>query len=353
MKIFIFFFTLCLFNLSCNPPSEKINYSSSLDTPVEKMRGISLVAPARPFTNNPMEPLNAIGTDWITIMPFAFSPVGEPRVSFNSARQWWGERPEGVVETIRLAKENNIKVMLKPQVWMHSGWVGDMTFEKEEDWKKWESEYTNFIMTFATIADSMNVEVFCIGTEFKLAAQKREKYWRGLIRAVKKVYNGKLTYASNWDEYPLVPFWDELDFVGVDTYFPLVETKTPTVEELKKAWQPILKKLRRFHQKTGKPIVFTEYGYMSIDGCAHKNWELEHQRTTIPVNQQAQANAIEAVFEVFWKEDWWAGGFLWKWYPNHNGEGQGRRAKFRAADYTPQGKMAEDVLKKWFLKETK
>ena len=105
MKIFIFFFTLCLFNLSCNPPSEKINYSSSLDTPVEKMRGISLVAPARPFTNNPMEPLNAIGTDWITIMPFAFSPVGEPRVSFNSARQWWGERPEGVVETIRLARK--------------------------------------------------------------------------------------------------------------------------------------------------------------------------------------------------------------------------------------------------------
>jgi len=287
------------------------------------------------------------------VIPFAFTPPGEPHVYFNRERQWWGERPEGTVETIRLAKEANIKVLLKPQVWMHSSWVGDMTFDNEEDWKKWESEYSKYILTFAEIADSMKVEAFCIATEFKLAAQQREKYWRGLIKEVKKIYKGKLTYASNWDAYELIPFWDELDFVGVDAYFPLVESKTPTVAELKKAWNPTLKKLKKFYQKTGKPIVFTEYGYMSIDGCAYKNWELEHKRTEIPVNQLAQANAIEGVFESFWNEEWWGGGFLWKWYPNYRGEGQGRRARFRAADYTPQGKQAEEVLKKWFLDESK
>lgn len=348
MRFLIFLLTLSFFYLNCNTPSDKMS-ASAIVLPTEKMKGISLVAPANPFSNNPMQPLNRIGADWIAVMPFAFSRKGEPKVYFNSQQQWWGERPEGTIETIRLAKEHNIKVVLKPQVWMQNSWVGDLEYDNEKDWQQWQNEYTNFIMTFAEIADSMNVEVFCIGTEFKKAVQQREDYWRGLIRAVKKVYNGKLTYASNWDEYPLVPFWDELDFVGIDTYFPLVESKTPTVDELKTAWQPILKKLRRFHQKTGKPIVFTEYGYMSIDGCAHKNWELESKRTEIPVNQLAQANAIDALFEVFWKEDWWGGGFLWKWYPNYKGEGQGRRAKFRAADYTPQGKMAEEVLKKWFV----
>ena len=297
-----------------------------------------------------MVSLNTVGVDWISVMPFGFTPNDEPVVHFNHDRQWWGERSEGTIETIRLAKEHNIKVLLKPHVWMHNGWVGDLSFDKKVDWEKWEADYTDYILTFATLADSMDVEVFCIGTEFKAAVQAREAYWRGLIRAVKKVYKGKITYAANWDEYPDVPFWDELDFVGIDTYFPLVNAKTPTVEELETAWQPILKKLRKFHKKTRKPILFTEYGYMSVDGCAHKNWELEHQRTEIPVNEQAQANAIEAVFEVFWKEDWWGGGFLWKWYPHSGGEGQGRRAKFRAADYTPQGKMAEDVLKKWFKK---
>lgn len=347
MKLPIVLFAILLFNFSCNTSPEKMS-ASTLELPKEKMKGISLVAPSRPFSNNPMIPLNELGADWISVMPFAFSPVGEPKVFFNSSRQWWGERPEGTIETIRLAHEHGIKVVLKPQVWMRGGWVGDMEFDKEEDWKQWQSEYSKFILTFAEIADSMDVEVFCIGTEFKKAVQKRENYWRGLIRAVKKIYNGQLTYASNWDEYPLVPFWDELDFVGVDTYFPLVESKTPTVKELKKAWQPIMKKLKKFHQKTGKPIVFTEYGYMSIDGCAHKNWELESKRTEIPVNEEAQANAIHALFDVFWQEEWWGGGFLWKWYPNYSGEGQGRRARFRAADYTPQGKKAEKVLRDWF-----
>ena len=347
MRTLILLLSFCFIQLCCNTSTEKMS-AASLSLPTEKMKGISLVAPSNPFSNNPMKSLNDLGADWISVMPFAFSPIGKPKVYFNSARQWWGERPEGTIETIRLAKAHNIKVVLKPQVWIRGGWVGDMDFDDESEWETWQSEYSKFILTYAEIADSMDVDVFCIGTEFKKAVQKREQYWRGLIRAVKKIYNGKLTYASNWDEYPLVPFWDELDFVGVDTYFPLVKSKTPSIEELKDAWQPIVKKLRKFHLKTGKPIVFTEYGYMSIDGCAHKNWELEDKRTEIPVNQQAQANAIDALFSVFWKEDWWGGGFLWKWYPNYRGEGQGRRARFRAADYTPQGKLAEEVLKKWF-----
>lgn len=352
MKIISLLFTICILSWNCNTPSEKMS-ASSLQLPTEKMKGISFVSPSRPFSNNPMEPLKAIGTDWIAVIPFAFTPAGETSVSFNRGRQWWGERHEGIVTTIRLAKEDNIKVMLKPQVWMRGNWVGDMTFDKEEDWKEWETEYSKYILTFAAIADSMGVEAFCVGTEFKLAAQKREKYWRGLIKDVKKIYSGRLTYASNWDAYELIPFWDALDFVGVDAYFPLIDKKTPTVNDLKKAWNPTLKKLKKFHQKTGKPIVFTEYGYMSIDGCAYKNWELEDIRTEVPVNQLAQANAIEGVFESFWNEEWWGGGFLWKWYPNYTGEGQGRRAKFRAADYTPQGKKAEEVLKKWFLDESK
>ena len=315
MRILILLLTFGFLNSNCNTSPEKMS-ASARELPTEIMKGVSLVAPSKPFPSDPMVSLNELGANWVTTIPYAFSKKGEPSVYFNNGYQWWGERPEGIIETIRLAQENNLKVVVKPQVWIRGGWVGEVDFRKEEDWKQWEKDYTNYIMTFAEIADSMNVEVLCIGTEYKIAVQKREKYWRGLIRAIKKIYKGKLTYASNWDEYELVPFWDELDFVGIDTYFPLVDSKTPTIKELKKAWQPILKKLRKFHQKTGKPIVFTEYGYMSIDGCAHKNWEIESKRTEVPLNQQAQANAIEALFEVFWQEEWWGGGFLWKWYGN-------------------------------------
>ena len=74
-----------------------------------------------------------------------------------------------------------------------------------------------------------------------------------------------------------------------------------------------------------------------------KPWELEANMRNMPLNEQAQANAITALFEVFWKQDWWHGGFLWKWYPNLSGE----KAK-RHMDYTPQGKQAEAVIRKWY-----
>ena len=117
---------------------------------------------------------------------------------------------------------------------------------------------------------------------------------------------------------------------------------------MKKAWQPILKKLKKFSAKNNKPIVFSEFGYMSLDGCAHNTWELESKRRETPVNELAQANALDALFEVFWKEDWWGGGFIWKWYSNYQ-KGEGRRDRFRAGDYTPQGKQGEEILKKWYI----
>ena len=30
----------------------------------------------------------------------------------------------------------------------------------------------------------------------------------------------------------VVTFWDELDFIGIDAYFPLSDKKSPTIEDL-------------------------------------------------------------------------------------------------------------------------
>lgn len=46
-----------------------------------------------------------------------------------------------------------------------------------------------------------------------------------------------------------------------------------------------------------KPIVFTEFGYRSIDKSAGKQWELPHHRGFAgALNFQAQTNAYTAIF---------------------------------------------------------
>jgi len=256
--------------------------------------------------------------------------------------QWWGERPEGVAKTIDLANKNDINVLFKPQVYVGGSWPGGLDFS-DEDWEKWEESYLEYLMPMVRMAEEKKVKIFCIGTELKMSSTKREAFWRKLIKDIRKIYSGKLTYAANWDEYKVLPFWDELDYIGIDAYFPLSDAKTPTVTELKTAWQAPVAEIERVQSKFNKPIIFTEYGYMSIDGCAGKAWEIEPKVHATPINEQAQANAVQALHEVFSKKDYWCGGFIWKWFPEMQGH-EGYPAK----DYTPQGKIAEEVLTKCF-----
>jgi hypothetical protein len=123
----------------------------------------------------------------------------------------------------------------------------------------------------------------------------------------------------------------------------LVDAITPTVSELTKAWQPLKNQMQKVFESTHKPILFTEYGYLSVDKCCYKNWEAENDIGKLKINQQAQANGLEALYKVFSKEKWWSGGFLWKWFPEMLGH-EGYPEK----DYTPQGKISERIVKNWF-----
>ncbi len=62
------------------------------------------------------------------------------------------------------------------------------------------------------------------------------------------------------------------------------------------------------------------------------------------INQENQLYAYSAVFETLYNENWFAGGFLWKWfaYPNSGGPTNDR--------FTPQNKLAEEKLRSFFKK---
>ncbi len=337
----------CLLHQGCE--TSNTYHTSTIQTSLlpkgerKLIEGVSFVAPPRPFKDNPFVPLKELGANWISVIPYGFCSIEKPLVRYSTNKQWWGERMEGIGETIKMAHNNGFKVMLKPQVYFHNGWPGSMEYKTEEDWVKWEESYEMFIIPFARIADSLHTEMFCVGTEFVKSSDQRSKFWIKLIEEVRKVFHGKITYAANWNEYEHIKFWDKLDMIGINAYFPLVNASEPSVKSLKKSWDTSKSQMTLFTKKYNMPILFTEYGYLSVDRCAYNNWELEGKIEECKVNQQAQADALEALYSSFYNEKWWAGGFLWKWFP----EMQGHEA-YPERDYTPQGKKAEEVVKKWF-----
>lgn len=310
----------------------------------EKIQGVSLVNPPKPVAAGAICDVQEINAQWVAVIPFGFSMQGEPKVYFDTERQWWGERVEGTRQLIRDARACGLSVMLKPHVWLRRNWIGEYTLDREEDWQEWESAYQTYILTFAQLAEEEEVPLFCIGTEYKLAVKQRPRFWETLIGKVKEVYSGKLTYAANWDDYDQVTFWEQLDYIGVDAYFPLEVPDETSLEAVRNSWSHWRKNLRQYSRREGKPVLFTEYGYQSKNGALHTPWGVPRGAEHV-VNMDVQVKGYEALYQELWSEPWFAGGFLWKWHLNATAGG------LQNADFTPQGKPVENVIRKWYQKD--
>jgi len=330
----LWLFLLCLLQLSCSSQVQ------------EKINGVSFVGSRDKVSQENIDPVVSVGANYAAVMPFGFlRSLESPNVIFNTDRQWYGETRAGAKQYIELLRKNGIKIMLKPQIWIWRGeFTGDMMMQSEEDWRTLEDSYEQFIITYAELAEETKTDIFCIGTELEEFVKYRPDFWESLIAKVRQVYKGKLTYAANWDEYSRTPFWKELDYIGIDAYFPLSDTEHPMLEELKAGWQKWKEPLASFSAEKGRPILFTEFGYRSMDYTAHKPWLVD--RNEMKVNLEAQANALRAIFQEFWTEDWFAGGFVWKWFIHHNKVGGANDNRF-----TPQNKPAEEVIRSFYKKQ--
>lgn len=331
--------------VSCVQKKDLAKHEESKIENITKINGVSLVSSSDSVKQKNIEPLLSINANYAAIMPFGFiKNVEHPELIYNSERQWFGETIIGVEQYVNTLQKNGIKVMIKPQIWVWRGeFTGGIKMNSEEDWLSLENSYKNFILDYARLAERKDVEIFCIGTELENFIIHRPDYWCELVSEVRVVYSGKLTYAANWDEYKRVLFWDVLDYIGVDAYFPVSNSQTPTIAEIKSGFEKWQIELKALSEEKGKKILFTEYGYRSVDYSGKEPWK--SNRSMNSVNFQAQSNLLEGLYQSIWDENWFAGGFLWKWFIAHDKVGGNNDSQF-----TPQNKSAETVVKKYYSK---
>ena len=134
-------------------------------------------------------------------------------------------------------------------------------------------------------------------------------------------------------------WWDALDAIGVDAYYPLTTSNRPTVAELKAAWGPIKSRLSKLSNKWNRPIIFTEIGYRSIDGANRQPYDYQLSGRLDP---REQADCYQAVFESLAGQDWWRGVFWWNWTTNPDQGGS------FDPGYTANNKPAENVLRRHY-----
>src|SRR5439155_5889859 len=125
------------------------------------------------------------------------------------------------------------------------------------------AHYPLFLGHYASLANEIHADVFCIGGEFGHLRQY-ENQWRRLISRARELYPGPLVYAANFGtEFETVAFWDALDYIGLQEYYPLPDSLDPTA---------IVRKIEVIHQKYRRPVLFTEAGFPSLASANREPW---------------------------------------------------------------------------------
>ncbi|MGB0647504.1 MAG: glycoside hydrolase family 113, partial [Bradymonadia bacterium] len=144
-----------------------------------------------------------------------------------------------LIRSIRQARALGLTVMLMPVIRLEAmrdgEWRGKLSPRRPN--RFWQS-YRSFVVHYATIAQREGVSLFSVGSELS-SLEHQELQWRKIIRAVRRVYRGYVTYSANWDHFQQVPFWDALDFIGISAYFELTENRQATENELVRSWRNI------------------------------------------------------------------------------------------------------------------
>lgn len=105
--------------------------------------------------------------------------------------------------------------------------------------------------------------------------------WKKLIKEVRGIYKGQMTYAANFDNYREVAFWDELDFMGINAYFALrnpnesISNPQRMKKVLEKGWVNVFEEINSFrakHKLEDKPMIFTELGYINRKKTTIEPW---------------------------------------------------------------------------------
>jgi hypothetical protein len=296
-------------------PTPRTAFDPATPGPRTEVRGITVSTPGsgRDWGSDAIGPcfdeLSGLGANWIAIHPYAaIRADGTVRSRLDPASP-----PEYLTRPIREAHERGLKILIKPHLAYWGSpfrWRGEIDFgEDEAAWQRFWRGYEAWILDLAAIA--RDADAFCIGTELDRTL-RFESRWRSLIANVRERSDAALSYAANWTDYRDVGFWDALDCIGIQAYFPVCDERTEDRARLESGWRALMAELREFSRAHGRRICFTELGYNRSFDAPVRPWDYRQDGEEALA---VQATCLDVALRAIEDEPCVVGAFLWKWFP--------------------------------------
>ncbi len=291
--------------------------------------------------------MQAVGVNTVALNVWDFTPsVTSTSIAANYSK--YSSSDAQVIAAIDDIHAAGMNVLLKPMVDVNNGTWRGMINPSAGNVNTWFTNYDSFIDHYATLGAENGVNLFSVGCELNDMEQYSSN-WTSLISGVRNIYGAqgdtseKLTYAANWSVnssgkggYTNVSWWNQLDYIGIDAYFPLATQADPSEASLLSAWSNQAAAINRWRTNvaglSNEPVIFTEAGYEAQPTTAEEPSGVSGGNQDI----QAQADCYQALMQTMSAEPWWDGVFWWDWSPQIPGSTDN--------GFDPENKPATDAV---------
>jgi hypothetical protein len=292
-----------------------------------------------PDSDQSLADAKAAGCTWIAINVFWFQDTITSTDIYPDYTRY-SSIPDSVKHAVDRCHQLGMKVMLKPDVDLAKDpnhWRGQIVPSEA-----WFAEYHTFINYWADFAEQNDVELLCIGCEL-VATDPCSDSWRDVANDVRLHYSGPIVYAANHGSEQVVQWWDAVDYIGIDAYYPLTDSNDSNLAQLTAAWNNRANSIESWRNANwpDKKLIFTEVGYCSYNGTNKHPWAGPGSTDALDLNEQA--DCYKALLSVCSARDLWLGAFWWNWESNPNAGG------LTDKNITPQNKPAENIMSDYYI----
>ncbi|MFO0674971.1 MAG: hypothetical protein U0169_00415 [Polyangiaceae bacterium] len=292
-----------------------------------------------------LDETRAMGGTWIAITPFGRVADATGRGIDPTFEKPFAENVEDVKRAVEAAHARGLSVMIVPHLWVESGeWRATIDPKSDAGWAAWTESYRAFVLAWAKVAEATHVELLSAGVELRSwVTTPRAPSFVDVIRSIRRVYSGRLTYSANWDDVEDTVILGDVDVVGINAFYPLADKDGASEEELRRGGERVRDRVRALADAWHKPVLFTEIGYTTRPDPAIKPWEWPDGMKQVRVDEDAQALAYHALVSPLLDEPAFAGFFVWRVYSDPDDVSQEAEWGF-----SPRGKVAELVVRDAF-----
>lgn len=171
-------------------------------------------------------------------------------------------------------------------------------------------------------------------------ASSRAPSFSELVARLRETYHGALTYAANWDDAADTIIWRDVDYIGINAFYPLHWEDDPSDADLSRGAQAASQKVQELGERWDKPVLFTEFGYTTRKDAMVKPWLWPEELGKVTVSESDQSRAYGALLNEARFIPGLHGVFVWRMYADIADSSQEPNFGF-----SPWGKRAEGVLR--------